>query len=86
MKKSFKCTLCTALVLLLLLTVGCSSNIANKGQDVVVKIESGMNSKDIADLLVIKGVLPSNNYFALIHGNFLPPIITCLVVPRSRLT
>ena len=65
MKKSFKCTLCTALVLLLLLTVGCSSNIANKGQDVVVKIESGMNSKDIADLLVIKGVLPSNNYFAL---------------------
>lgn len=55
-------------ILLGLLLSGCSSNVQKlpeQGKEVVVKIEQGMHTKEIVQLLVEKGLLPKDNYFAM---------------------
>ena len=56
------------LILLGLLLSGCSSSVnklPEQGKEVVVKIEQGMHTKEIVQLLVEKGLLPKDNYFAM---------------------
>ncbi len=62
-----RCWLYALAVLLVVLCTGCgSAKLPNAGQEVVIKVQSGMHSKEIAELLVQKGVLPTDNYFALL--------------------
>lgn len=68
MYKSLRSIFIVGLLLMSLFVSGCSSNVQSlpdQGREVVVKVEPGMHSKEIGELLVATGLLPKNNYFAI---------------------
>mgnify|MGYP003586495664 CR=1 FL=1 len=67
MYKKFSGILIVCLLFVGIMLSGCSSNVRSlpdQGREVVVKVEPGMHSKEIGDLLVANGLLPKDNYFA----------------------
>ena len=55
-------------LILVLLTAGCASEVKslpNQGAEILVKVEPGMHSKEIGELMVSKGLLPKENRFSL---------------------